>query len=92
MNFGRYGVIRELGRGGMATVYLARYPSLDREVAVKVLHAAVRPDLLRQGSNGGARHRPARNEAVVQVYDFGEEDGQPYLVLEYMPGGSSRTA
>ena len=88
--FGRYQVIEEIGRGGMATVYKALDPRFDREVAVKVLPAAFLHD-----PNFRARfEREARvvatleHPAIVPVYDYGEEDGQPYLVMQYMEGGS----
>ena len=87
---GRYEVIGELGRGGMATVFLARDPHLDRQVAVKVL-----PRQFVQDKNFRERfRREARaigrlnHDAIVGVHDFGEDDGQPYIVMEYMPGGT----
>jgi len=90
MQFGRYEVIEEIGRGGMATVYKALDPRFDREVAVKVLPPAFLHD-----PNFRARfEREARvvaaleHPAIVPVYDYGEENGQPYLVMQYMEGGS----
>ena len=87
---GRYQIKRELGRGGMATVYLAFDPRFDREVAIKVLpreflHDAVfRARFEREAKLIAALEDPA----IVPVYDFGEEAGQPYLVMRYMAGGS----
>jgi len=89
---GRYEVKGVLGRGGMATVYHAHDPSFSRDVAIKVLPR----DLLEEDS-AGFRSRFDReakiiamleHPAVVPVYDFGEDHGQPYLVLRYMPGGT----
>jgi serine/threonine protein kinase len=85
-----YEIVRELGRGGMGVVYLARETALDRQVAVKVL-------LSGQFAAESARRR-FRTEAeaaarlkhphIVEVHAFGEFDGRPFLVLEYVPGGN----
>jgi serine/threonine-protein kinase len=87
---GRYELIRELGRGGMATVFRAHDPRFGRDVAIKVL-----PQELMHNPNFIARfEREAQtiaaldHPAIVPVYDFGEQDGQPYLVMRLMTGGS----
>jgi serine/threonine-protein kinase len=85
---GRYEVERTLGRGGMATVFLARDGALQRQVALKVLA----PDLPGDGAFRERFLREARLAArlshpnVVRVFDAGEADGQPYIVMEYVPG------
>lgn len=87
---GRYEVKSELGRGGMATVFEAYDPVFERMVAVKVLpreflhDPAFRARFVREAKTIAALEHPA----IVPVYDFGEDDGQPYLVLRLMPGGS----
>lgn len=88
--FGRYSIERELGRGGMATVYLAHDPNFGRNVALKVLAATFLHDPMFRARFDREAHIIARLEhpAIVPVYDFGEEAGQPYLVMRYMPGGS----
>jgi serine/threonine-protein kinase len=84
----RYHVERELGRGGMATVYLARDEELHRPVALKVLaeHLAGEDDFrarfLREARLAGRLSHPN----VVQVYDAGEADGLPFIVMEYVAG------
>jgi serine/threonine protein kinase len=85
---GRYRVERVLGGGGMAVVYLARDEELDRPVAIKVL-----ADNLAADENFRKRFlREARLAArvahpnIVQVYDSGEADGRPYIVMEYVEG------
>jgi serine/threonine protein kinase len=87
---GRYEIIGELGRGGMATVYLAHDPNFEREVAVKVL-----PQEHKRAPQFRARfEREAKviakleHAAIVPVYDVGTEDGQPYFVMRHMAGGS----
>jgi serine/threonine protein kinase len=87
---GRYDVISELGRGGMATVYKANDPRFEREVAVKVLpHEMLHDPQFRLRFEREAKTiAMLEHPAIVPVYDFGEEEGQPYFVMRYMPGGS----
>ena len=86
----RYEVIGELGRGGMATVYRAHDPRFQREVAIKVLPREFLHDPTFKARFEREAHTIAALEhpAIVPVYDFGEQNGQPYLVMRYMPGGS----
>ncbi len=87
---GRYEVKSLLGRGGMATVYRAYDPLFKREVAIKVLprellhDPSFRARFDREAETIAALEHPA----IVPVYDFGEEDGQPYIVMRVMRGGS----
>ena len=87
---GRYEIKSELGRGGMATVYRAYDPSFEREVAIKVLPSELLHDpqfrerFKREIKTIAALEHPA----IVPVYDVGEDDGVPYFVMRYMPGGS----
>jgi len=88
----RYEVLRELGRGGMATVYLARQSDLDRLVALKELGALQSADpshaqrFLREARLAGSVSHPG----IVTVYDFFEEGGVPYIAMEYVERGSLR--
>jgi serine/threonine-protein kinase len=86
----RYQMISELGRGGMATVYKAHDPLFARDVAVKILPREFLHDpLFRQRFEREARTIAAlEHHAIVPVYDVGESNGQPFLVMRYMPGGS----
>ena len=87
---GRYRIKAELGRGGMSTVYLAHDPHFDRDVALKLLPR----ELLHSGNFRRRFDREAKivasldHPAIVPVHDFGEQDGQPYLVMRFMAGGS----
>ncbi|OGO65490.1 MAG: hypothetical protein A2Z45_02805 [Chloroflexi bacterium RBG_19FT_COMBO_55_16] len=87
---GRYEIKAEIGRGGMATVYHAHDPRFKRDVAVKVLP----PQFLHDPTFRARFEREAQiiaaieHPAIVPVYDFGEEIGQPYLVMRYMSGGT----
>ncbi|MDQ3898685.1 MAG: protein kinase, partial [Actinomycetota bacterium] len=89
---GRYRVVRHLARGGMAEVYLAHDQLLDRRVAVKVLF----PELAEDGSFVERFRREARAAAglnhpnIVSVFDFGEDDGSYYIVMEYVDGTTLR--
>ena len=76
----------------MAVVYLAFDPYMDRRVAVKVLlKDRSYDDSLRSRFKRESRMVASLNHpAIVPVYDFGEEDEQPYLVMRYMEGGSLR--
>jgi serine/threonine protein kinase len=85
---GRYRVERILGHGGMAVVYLAHDEELQRLVAVKLLaqpfgsDERMRKRFLREARLAGRLSHPN----VVRVYDAGETDGRPFIVMEYVPG------
>src|SRR6185503_18173817 len=82
---GRYKLEDLLGRGGMSEVYCAQDEELGRRVALKLLA----PD-----ADTARFEREARAVAslahpnVVQLYDYGEDERRPYMVLEYVPGGT----
>ena len=84
----RYTVERTLGKGGMATVELAHDEQLGRRVAVKRLFASLAGDVvfqtrfLREARMAAGLSHPN----LVAVYDVGEEDGLPYIVMEYVEG------
>ena len=88
----RYRLVTALGTGASAHVYLADDVSLHRRVAIKVLHPALAGDTaFLKRFRAEARAVAALNHPnILQVYDWGEEHGQPYLVLEYLAGGSLR--
>ncbi|HVB94801.1 MAG TPA: protein kinase [Acidimicrobiales bacterium] len=88
----RYRLVTALGTGASAHVYLADDVSLHRRVAIKVLHPALAGDaaFLRR-FRAEARAVAALNHPnILQVYDWGQENDEPYLVLEYLAGGSLR--
>lgn len=87
---GRYEIKASLGRGGMATVYHANDPSFARDVAIKVLpHEFLHDPTFRARFEREAQTiAKLEHSAIVPVYDFGEHEGQPYLVMRYMAGGS----
>ena len=86
---GQYRVISKLGHGGMGTVFLAEQPGMNRQVAIKVLHAEV------SAEPGAARRFQVEAEAaarlasphIVSVYNFGRlESGELYLAMEFLQG------
>src|SRR5438270_12655188 len=85
-----YEVIRELGRGGMGVVYLARQVKADRLVALKMILSGVHADdreLARFRTEAEAVAR-LQHPNIVQLYEVGEHDGRPFFSLEFCAGGS----
>jgi len=87
-NVGAYRIVEKLGQGGMATVFKAYHPALDRYVAIKVMHPAFAGD-----SNFLARfQREARIVAkldhphIIPIYDYSSHRGHPYLVMRFVEG------
>ncbi|HEY42608.1 MAG TPA: protein kinase [Anaerolineae bacterium] len=87
---GRYEILSELGRGGMSTVYLAHDPRFERDVAVKLLPREFLhdPTFIARFRREAKTIASLEHSSIVPVYDFGEEEGQPYLVMRHMIGGS----
>jgi len=84
----RYQIIKSIGEGGMANVYLAYDTILDRDVAVKVLRGDLSGDekfvrrFQREALNASSLSHPC----IVEVYDVGEDNGQYFIVMEYIEG------
>src|SRR5687767_13336982 len=89
-HLGAYEIIAPLGAGGMGEVYRARDTSLQRDVAIKVVHSA----LCHQPDSRDRLRREARSLAtlshphVAAVHEFGESDTGCYIVMELVPGES----
>ena len=86
----RYELEHRLGHGGMATVYLARDLKLDREVAIKLLadNYAGDDEVRKRFSREARLAARLDHPNVVQVFDVGEEDDRPYIVMEHVDGGT----
>ena len=85
---GRYRLESKLGSGGMSTVYLARDETLERPVAVKVMHAAIsdQPDQIERFRREARAVAQLSHPNIVAVIDAGEDAGHPYIVFEYVEG------
>src|ERR1700719_1078832 len=88
---GRYEILEELGHGAMGTVYRAKDPAMDRVVAVKTIISLVlandqkkdfRERFYREARAAGALAHPG----IVPVFDVGEHEGLPFLVMEFISG------
>lgn len=92
-DIGRYHLIEQLGEGGMAVVYKAYDTRLEREVAVKIIRTGTFPpemlsEVLKRFEREAKSLARLSYPNIVKVHDFGEYDDSPYLVLEYLPGGT----
>ena len=85
---GRYQLLKELGRGGFATVYQGYDAGLERYVALKVLHPELTRDevALRRFQREATAVARMRHVNIIIVYEFGEADGSAYIVMEYVEG------
>ncbi len=90
---GKVRIDKYLARGGMAEVYLGTHLTLDRQVAVKVLHSFIEEDAeLQDRFQREAKAVAAmRHPNIVQVFDFDTHEGHPYLVMEYIKGPALST-
>ena len=92
-DIGRYNVVEQLGQGGMATVYRAYDTRLEREVALKFIRReeigpAYLDQLFKRFEREAKSLAQLSHPNIVKVYDYGEFEGVPYLVMEYLPGGT----
>jgi eukaryotic-like serine/threonine-protein kinase len=90
---GRYQILEQLGKGGMATVYKAYDSRLEAHVAVKVIRTErLSPEITERALKRFEREAKSlaqlNHPNIVKVTDFGEFEGQPYLVMPYLEGGS----
>jgi len=85
-----YELLAEIGRGGMGVVYKARHRGLHRLVALKLIRdgACARPDLLGRLRTEAKALASLYHENIVQVYDIGEMNGDPFVALEFLQGGT----
>ena len=84
----RYLIIRTIGEGGMANVYLAHDTILDRDVAIKVLRGDLADDekFVRRFQREAISASSLSHPNIVEMYDVGEDNGAYYIVMEYVPG------
>ena len=84
----RYQIIKSIGEGGMANVYLAYDTILDRNVAIKLLRGDLANDekFVRRFQREALSASSLAHPNIVEVYDVGEDNGQYYIVMEYIEG------
>src|SRR6266571_5226062 len=89
---GHYRVLEKIGSGGMGEVYLARDDRLGRSVAIKVLKSSLAcdRDRLRRFEQEARAAAALNHPNIVAVYDFGVQDGTPYIVTESLEGETLR--
>ena len=85
---GRYEIVEELGRGGMGNVYRVVDKKLNEEIALKILHPVIAADekTIERFKNELKFARKIVHKNVCQMYDLSEEEGTPYITMEYVPG------
>ena len=86
-----YRVDKLLGKGGMATVYLATQMSLGRSVALKVLNDPETPQFFERFFNEGRCVARLRHDNLVTIYDIGQGEGFYYIAMEHLPGGDLKS-
>lgn len=87
---GNYHLVRLLGRGGFAEVYLGEHIHLNTQAAVKVLYTHLDSDDLEKFRNEARTIARLEHPHIVRVLDFGVEDGVPFLIMQYAPHGTLR--
>ena len=89
-SLGQFRIVERIGAGGMATVFKAYQPTLDRYVAVKVLPAyhARDPIFVKRFTQEARSVAKLAHPNIVQIHDFGTQDDITYIVMEYVDGGT----
>src|SRR5258708_20799327 len=87
---GQYAILGVIGQGGMATVYKARQPSMDREVAVKVINVPLlnNPEFIARFEHEARLIAHLHHAHILPAYDLGRHDETLYLVMRLVDGGS----
>lgn len=87
---GQYRILKILGKGGMASVYLAQQASINREVAVKVIESqlALTDEFMRRFQREAQTIASMRAANIIKIFDYGQQDELIYIVMELMTGGS----
>ena len=87
---GHYRLIGMIGRGGFANVYLGEHIYLKTQVAVKLLHTQIAPDMMEHFLAEAQTVARLVHPHIVRVHDFGIDDSTPFLVMDYAPNGTLR--
>ncbi len=89
-HIGKYEILAEIGRGGFSVVYKARDPDLDQLVAIKELHSAHagQRNVVQRFLGEARKTVKLRQRGIVRIYAVDEDNGVPYIAMEYLPGGT----
>src|SRR5579863_734865 len=87
---GHFRIVERIGSGGMATVFKAFQPTLERYVAIKVLpsHYAREPNFVKRFVQEARVVAKLVHPNILQIHDFGEQDNITFIVMEYVEGGT----
>jgi len=87
-SIGEYTALELIARGGMGEIYKARHPTLNRTLAIKVLSTYLKEDsdFNKRFEREAEMMTQLRHPNIITIYDFGEQDGLPYIVMEYLTG------
>src|SRR5437588_7680466 len=88
--FGNYRLVRLLGQGGYAEVYLGQHLRLNQQAAIKVLHAHLTEQEAEHFQQEAQTIATLVHPGIVRVFDYDVQDGVPFLVIDYAPNGSLR--
>src|SRR5215467_6675385 len=89
-HFGNYRLERLLGQGGYAEVYLSQHLRLNQQAAIKVLHAQLTENEAEHFQQEAQIISTLIHPSIIRVFDYDVQDGVPFLVMDYAPGGSLR--
>jgi serine/threonine protein kinase/tetratricopeptide (TPR) repeat protein len=89
-HFGNYRLVRLLGQGGYAEVYLGQHLRLNQQAAIKVLHAHLTQTEAEHFQQEAQTISTLVHPSIIRVFDYDIEDGVPFLVMDYAPNGSLR--
>lgn len=87
-SIGEYTALELIARGGMGEIYKARHPTLNRTLAIKVLSTYLKDDsdFNKRFAREADMMTQLRHPNIITIYDYGEQDGLPYIVMEYLTG------
>ncbi|HLB50110.1 MAG TPA: serine/threonine-protein kinase, partial [Anaerolineales bacterium] len=88
--FGSYKLVGQLGQGGMASVYRGYQEAIDRSVAIKIMPAELLhdPNFIKRFINEARTLAKLSHPNILPLYDFGEANGAPYIIMPLMAGGT----
>src|SRR5437763_8532778 len=89
-HFGNYRLVTLLGQGGYAEVYLGQHVRLELQAAIKVLHTHLTEQEAAHFQQEAQTIAKLTHPAIVRVFDYDVQEGVPFLVMDYAPGGSLR--